>query len=194
MTTLVMFHHVLGLTQGVTSLADALRDAGVSVLTPDMFDGRTFDELDAGLAYANQLGDDELLHRAEHACAGLPADVVYGGFSLGVFPAQHLLQTRPGAAGGVLLHSFFDPSQLPGTWPQHCPVEVFGMDHDPFFVEDGDLASAQAWQREHDNLHIHLYPGEGHLFMEPSSPDYDEQAARQVTQDLVTALGALDRR
>ena len=163
------------------------------MLTPDLFDGRAFDELGTGLAFANQLGDEELLHRAERACDGLPADVVYGGLSLGVFPAQHLLQTRPGASGAVLLHSFFDPTQLPGAWPTEGPVEVFGMDHDPFFVDDGDLAVAQAWQREHGNLHIHLYPGGGHLFLEPSLPDYDEQASRQATRDLISSLHAMGR-
>lgn len=193
MTTLVLFHHVLGLTRGVTSLADAVRSQGHTVLTPDLFDGKTFDELGAGLSFANHLGDDELLHRAEQACDGLPADIVYGGLSLGAFPAQHLLQTRPGASGAVLLHSFFDPTQLPGSWPTECPVEVFGMDHDPFFMGDGDLASAQVWQREHGNLHIHLYSGEGHLFLEPSLPDYDEQASRQATHDLVSSLEAMGR-
>ena len=67
------------------------------------------------------------------------------------------------------------------------------MDHDPFFVDDGDLAVAQAWQREHGNLHIHLYPGGGHLFLEPSLPDYDEQASRQATQDLSSSLHAMGR-
>ena len=194
MTTLVLFHHVLGLTHGVTYLADALRREGVEVLTPDLFAGRTFEDLSTGLAYVNQLGDDELLQRAESACGGLPADVVYGGLSLGVFPAQHLLQTRPGASGAVLLHSFFDPSRFPGAWPEECPVEVFGMDHDPFFVEDGDLAAAQAWQREHGNLHIHLYPGDKHLFLEPSLPDYDEHQSLQVIRDLVSSLHAMGRK
>ena len=194
MTTLVLFHHVLGLTHGVTYLADALRREGVEVLTPDLFVGRTFEDLSTGLAFVNQLGDDELLQRAESACDGLPADVVYGGLSLGVFLAQHLLQTRPGASGAVLLHSFFDPSRFPGAWPEECPVEVFGMDHDPFFVEDGDLAAAQAWQREHGNLHIHLYPGDKHLFLEPSLPDYDEHQSLQVIRDLVSSLHAMGRK
>ncbi|WP_371174142.1 dienelactone hydrolase family protein [Buchananella felis] len=191
MTTLVLFHHVLGLTPGVVSVADSLRHEGLNVLTPDLFDGKIFDELSTGLAFSNELGDDELLHRAELACDGLPADVVYGGLSLGVFPAQHLLQTRPGAVGAVLFHSFFDPTQLAGSWPTQCPVEVFGMDHDPFFVDDGDLAIAQAWQRKHANLHIHLYPGEGHLFLEPSLPDYDECASRKAIRDLITTLHAI---
>ena len=67
------------------------------------------------------------------------------------------------------------------------------MDDDPFFVGDGDLTAPQAWQRGHDNLHIHLYPGDGHLFMEPSLPDHDERATRQVTRDMVTALAAMER-
>ncbi|WP_194785264.1 dienelactone hydrolase family protein [Actinomyces haliotis] len=191
MATIVLFHHVLGLTDGVTAFAQALRDAGHDVLTPDLFEGRTFTDLPAGLAHAGEIGDDELLARAEHACADLPADVVYGGFSLGVMPAEHLLLTRPGAAGGLLLHSFIEPAQLEGSWPEDCPVSLFAMDADPFLVEDGDLDAARSWQPAHPNLGIHLYPGAGHLFMEPGSRDYDPAVTSGVVDDVLAFLAAL---
>jgi dienelactone hydrolase len=35
----VVFHHVLELTDGVRAFADALRARGHSVPTPDLFDG-----------------------------------------------------------------------------------------------------------------------------------------------------------
>ncbi|MCG7310319.1 dienelactone hydrolase family protein [Brachybacterium sp. ACRRE] len=190
MTRIVLFHHVLGLTPGVEALATALREAGHEVTTPDLFEGRTFDDLAAGLSFVGEIGDDALLARAEQACADLPSDIVLAGLSLGAVPAQHLLQTRPGAAGCLLLHSFVDPAQLQGTWPNNVQVDVFAMDHDPFFVGDGDLEAAQRWQREHPNLRIHLYPGAGHLFTEPSSPDHDAAATRSVIGDVRAALAA----
>jgi dienelactone hydrolase len=39
----VVFHHALGLTDPIRRFAAALGDAGHSVHTPDLFDGRTFD-------------------------------------------------------------------------------------------------------------------------------------------------------
>ena len=39
MAEVVLFHHVQGLTEGVLAFADALRTAGHTVHTPDLFDG-----------------------------------------------------------------------------------------------------------------------------------------------------------
>lgn len=193
MRTVVLFHHVLGLTPGVLDLAERMRAAGHEVVLPDLFEGRTFSALADGLAYVSSIGDEELLRRAEAACEDLPVGIVYAGLSLGVMPAQHLLLTRPGAAGAVLLHAFIDPAQLGGTWPEDCEVDVLGMDHDPFLVEDGDLEAARSWQREHGNLRITLYPGTGHLFMEPGLPDHDAAVTDAATADVLAALARMDR-
>ena len=45
MAEVLLFHHALGLTEGVQAFADELRDAGHTVHTPDLFEGRTFDEI-----------------------------------------------------------------------------------------------------------------------------------------------------
>jgi dienelactone hydrolase len=188
MSQIVLFHHAMGLTPGVEALADRLRDGGHRVLTPDLFDGRTFTDLPSGLAHVGEIGDDELLERATAACADLPPEIFCAGLSLGAVPAQHLLQTRPGVLGGLLLHSFVDPSQLAGQWPDDRPVDVFAMEHDPFFVDDGDLAAARRWQQEHPNLRIHLYPGHGHLFTEPESEDHDAAVTAALVDDLLRVL------
>ena len=190
MAHIVLFHHILGLTPGVRGLADAFVEAGHQVSTPDLFSGRTFPDIKAGLDHVNSLGDGALLSRAEQACAGLPVEVVYAGLSLGVVPAQHLLATRPGSRGALLIHAFVDPTQMGGTWPDGCPVGVFAMQDDPFFVGDGDLEAARLWGRSHPGLDIRLYPGAGHLFTEPAVQDYDPQAARDLIAD---ALALLDR-
>lgn len=193
MSTVVLFHHVLGLTPGIEAFADTLRGVGHTVRTPDLFAGRTFPELSAGLAYVEQLGEDELGRRAAAACADLPPNVVYAGFSLGASVAQQLLQSRPGAAGAIFLHAFVDPELLPGTWPINCPVEVYAAEHDPFFVGDGDYQAAQACQERYGNLRLHLYPGRGHLVCEPASPDYDPAVADLLAQDVLVALASMDQ-
>src|SRR5215469_17297150 len=98
MAEVVLFHHALGLTPGVVGFADELRRAGHTVHTPDLFEGRTFGSIEEGMAYAQEIGfPDEVIGRGARAVDGLPAELVYAGFSLGVLPAQKLAQTRPGA-------------------------------------------------------------------------------------------------
>jgi dienelactone hydrolase len=101
MAEVVLFHHAQGLTPGVVAFADELRSAGHTVHTPDLFEGRTFDTIDEGMRHAGQIGfPGEVIGRGVRAVEGLPADLVYAGFSLGVLPAQKLAQTR---AGGTAL-------------------------------------------------------------------------------------------
>src|SRR3954465_6856405 len=87
MAEVVLFHHAQGLTPGIVAFADELRAAGHTVHTPDLFNGRTFDSIDAGLDVAREIGfPDEMFKRGTQAIEALGNDVVYGGFSLGVLP------------------------------------------------------------------------------------------------------------
>jgi dienelactone hydrolase len=54
MTTVLLFHHAQGQTPGFLGFAEELRDAGHTVHAPDLYDGRTFDDLDDGVAHARQ--------------------------------------------------------------------------------------------------------------------------------------------
>src|SRR5439155_4444460 len=105
MTEVLLFHHALGQTPGFLAFAEDLRSAGHTVHAPDLYDGRTFAELDDGVGYAKQVGFDKISQRGAAAADDLPAGVVYAGLSLGVVPAQMLAQTRPGALGALLLYS-----------------------------------------------------------------------------------------
>jgi dienelactone hydrolase len=101
MADVLLFHHALGPTDGLHAFADQLRDAGHTVHTPDLFDGRTFGTIEEGVGYAKEVGWDEIMARGERAAESLPNELVYGGFSLGVVPAQMLAQTRAGARGAL---------------------------------------------------------------------------------------------
>src|ERR671934_2935776 len=106
MAELLLFHHAQGQTTGFHAFADELRKSGHTVHTPDLFDGRTFATIEEGMAYAQELGfPDEILARGERAANALPNELVYGGFSPGVLPAQKLAQMRPGARGALLFYS-----------------------------------------------------------------------------------------
>jgi len=105
MTSVVLFHHAFGCTEGVKGFAARLRADGHDVTVPDLYDGRSFDALDAGIGYAKEVGFDTILERGRLAADRLPNEIVYAGFSLGVMPAQMLAQTRTGAKGALLLLS-----------------------------------------------------------------------------------------
>src|SRR5512144_191016 len=116
MAELLLFHHAQGLTAGCRSFADELRAAGHVVHVPDLYEGRTFAALADGVAYAEQVGFGTIIERGRLAAEGLPNELVYAGFSLGVLPAQALAQTRPGARGALLFHSCVPASEF-GAWP-----------------------------------------------------------------------------
>jgi len=189
MTDIVLFHHIQGLTPGVTEFAEALRDGGHTVHTPDLFQGQTFDSIEAGQVFCREIGFEEVSARGIRAAEELAQELVYAGFSLGVMPAQQLAQTRPGARGALLYHSFVDPSEF-GTWPDDVPAQIHSMDADPFFVGEGDIEPARAFVESHDDAELFLYPGHGHLFADSSLSDYDESATRLL---LERSLALLER-
>lgn len=188
MAEMILFHHVLGLTDGVRAFADQLRDRGHVVHTPDLFAGLTFATIEQGLEHVGRIGSDTVTDRAVAAAAELPSQVVFGGISLGVRAAQQLLQTAPGALGGFFVAAFLDPAWLEGSLPGGIPVQVHGAEQDPFFVDDGDLEAARAMQSSHAELELFLYPGSGHFFVDSSSPDYDSRAAELVLDRADTLL------
>lgn len=192
MTEILLFHHAQGQTPGFLAFADLLRQAGHVVHTPDVYDGRTFDDLDAGIAHARQLGFQEAFDRGVRAADGLPSELVYAGFSLGVMPAQSLAQTRPGARGALLLEGCAPASEFGSGWPAGVPVQVHGMDGDPFFAEEGgDIDAARALVEEADDGELFLYPGDQHLFADSSLPSYDAEAAGLLHERVLAFLARL---
>ena len=175
MTEVLLYHHVQGLTEGVRSFAEELRQAGHTVHTPDLFEGRTFDTLEEGMAFAREAGFEALAGRGVAAAAGIGPDVVYAGFSFGVMVAQQLAQTRPGARGAVLMSACLPVSEFGEAWPEGVPVQVHGKEGDPFFEED--LEAARALAASTDDAELFLYPGDEHLFADSSLPSYDPAAA-----------------
>src|SRR5690242_8233460 len=192
MTDVVVFHHAQGLTDGVRRFADQLRKAGHRVTVPDLYDGKTFGTLEDGIGYAQEVGFDTIIERGRAAVEGLPNELVYAGFSLGVLPAQMLAQTRPGTKGALLLHGCVPVSEFGGSWPEDTPVQIHGMDADPLFIEE-DLGAARELATLNWATELFLYPGNKHLFADSSLPDYDEAAATLLMQRVLSFLGSPGR-
>jgi len=191
MAEVVLFHHAQGLTPGVIAFADQLRDAGHTVHTPDLFDGRTFGSIDEGMAHVKaDIGFEGALDRSVKAAEELSDDLVYAGFSLGAMPAQKLAQTRPGARGALLFYSCIPTTGewAFGPWPDGVPVQIHGMDADPIFVGEGDIEAAREIVEQVDDAELFLYPGDQHYFADSSLPSYDADATALLTQRVLDFL------
>ena len=189
MAEVVLFHHAQGLTPGVVAFADELRRAGHTVHTPDLFEGRTFDSLDEGMRYAEEIGfPGEVIGRGVRAVEGLPGELVYAGFSLGVLPAQMLAQTRPGARGALLFYACVPVSAFGSAWPDGVPAQVHGMDADPIFVGEGDIDAARELVEQAKDAELFLYPGDQHYFADSSLPSYDPDATALLVRRVLDFL------
>jgi dienelactone hydrolase len=196
MADVVLFHHVQGLTEGVRAFADGLRAGGHTVHTPDVFDGVRPASVEDGLAYVKSVGADLLRERADRAIAGLPGSLVYAGLSWGAATAQQYAQTRPGARGALLYEACIPVTGewAFGPWPDGVPVQIHGLDKDPFFALEGDLdAARELVETVGPGLgEVFVYPGDRHLFTDSSLPSYDATAtalAVRRSRDFLDRLG-----
>lgn len=196
MADVVLFHHVQGLTDGVRAFAEQLGAGGHTVHTPDLYEGERLATVDEGMAHKRGIGAEVLQARLDAVVAGLPAEVVYAGVSWGAGTAQELAQTRPGARGALLYEACMPITGewAFGPWPAGVPVQVHGMDEDPFFGLEGDLDAARELVETvgPEVGQLYVYPGDQHLFTDSTLPSYDADATALVVQrsrELLDRLG-----
>ncbi|MDN4479668.1 dienelactone hydrolase family protein [Demequina muriae] len=188
MAEILMLHHVHGLTEGLCSLADRLRASGHTVHTPDVFGGRTFASIDDGIAYADRIGHDALLEAAQREARHHPhADVVMG-FSMGAGPAQHLAQVRRRMRGCVLVGGASSAEMHGSTWRPRVALQIHVADPDDWCTAD----EVGALEREVPTAEVYRYPHQRHMFVDPSTRDYDADAADTFEERLNEWLLRLD--
>ena len=186
MADIILFHHAQGLTAGLRAFAEDLRAAGHTVTLPDLYEGRTFDTLDAGAAHAEQIGMDAIIARGVAAVERLPEQLVYAGWSLGVLPAQKLAQTRPGAIAAILFHECVDAAYFSSEWPAGVALQAHISEHDPWCDHEAARQTIARAQGE-----LHLYPGSAHLFTDSALAEYDADATAEVLARTITFLDRL---
>ncbi|UDY24195.1 dienelactone hydrolase family protein [Nocardioides sp. Kera G14] len=185
MAEIVLFHHSGGLTDGVLDLAEKLRIVGHTVHTPDLFEGRTFGKVEEGVAYANEVGEETFADRASAFVDTLSTDeLVYGGLSMGCARAAEQVLFRDGALAAFFLYGVADPAWWDKTWPADVPAEAHLTEEDPWREPEAEEGFVKHIPK-HD---LFTYPGEGHLFLEPGHPDYDEELAHIVTSSIIDFL------
>lgn len=173
MAIVVLYHHVLGLTPGVVALADALRAGGHTVVTPDLFGGRTFATIDEGLAFvrASGCGDShpDGPGRPSRRCGRVRR-------RRRVVRSSRCGCRRPAALGAwrSLLRVLHRPAVGAGGWDRPVPLQVHAMAADPFFLDDEP--AAREWVAGHPEAELVTYAGDRHLFTDSSTAAYDAAA------------------
>lgn len=173
---IMLFHSTYGLRPAVHAAAARLRGAGHEVHVPDLFDGHTFETVEEGMAFRDELGKDELLKRAVLAAAPYSErGLVYAGFSFGAATAQTLALGDEKARGLLLFHGTSDIAE--NAEVDELPVQLHVADPDPFETHDWLNSWYLQMQRTGADVEIYRYPGAGHLFTDPDLPDYDAASA-----------------
>lgn len=180
----VLFHHALGHTPGVSALAERLRAEGLEVSVPDLYEGATFRALDDGVAHALAIGFGEVIARGAAAVdASVQAVVV--GLSLGVLPAQFAAQTIDGVRAAVLVGSCVPLGEFADQWPAGVTVEVHAGRNDPIFDDDGDAEAAAALALISADATVVRHDGAGHLCCEMGHPDFGQAACDAVAAAVI---------
>lgn len=189
MANVLLFHHALGLTEGVRAFADELRAAGHTVTAPDLYEGATFDALEDGVAHAEAIGFEEIAARGVAAATDLGGQLAVAGFSLGVLPAQQIAQTRAGVVGAILYHGAMPASELGDGWPDGVALQIHLGEHDPWAREDLEVARELIAEASGQLL---VYSTKGHLVADPGHADYDSAIAAQIRDWTLAFLDRLD--
>jgi dienelactone hydrolase len=184
-----LFHSVYGLRPAVLGAADRLRVAGHTVIAPDLYAGRVAASADAGFALCDQIGWPLIVRRAQQALAGMPAETVLAGLSMGCSVAAALLCERGRTAGLLLLHNTGGGSAAEVR--RGLPVQLHIAEPDVYQAAAEVAAWEQAMTDAGVAVQVFRYPAAGHLFTDPGTPDHDGAAAALAWQRSLSFLASL---
>ena len=187
MSHIVFFHSAVGLNDGVHAMAQTLRDAGHTVTTPDYYDGHTFDTAQAGVAHRDEVGFRTLVDRVGDAIADIDGPFVAAGISLGAAMAQRLGKKDPRTRAALLLHAGGEAK--PVDWPATCALQIHHSVDDPWVDEGAPETLLRSAARAGARAEHYLYPGDQHLFADPTGRDYVKESADLLWSRV---LGLLD--
>ena len=190
MTTIALFHSVLGVRRGVLDAADRLRAAGHQVRVVDQYDGRVFDDYDEAGAHVEQVGFPALMTAALEGVADLPYGFLAAGFSNGSGMAEFV--ALQGRCAGVLMISGALPLAMLGAsaWPPRVPVQLHAADADPMRHQEWNDAFLADVRAAGSPVEVFDYPVSGHLFTDPSLRGEYDAAATELLWERALAFCA----
>ncbi len=173
MVTVLLIHSALGRRPAVTALADEIRAMGHTAVAPDFFEGRVFEGGPSGYAEAVahlEEAREAAGERVARAYAGLSGPVVTLGFSWGAGHAQRLAEREPGVVGALLVaggERWSGEWDDGGRWRPGIPLACHRMIDDEWLDAEPHAALVAEAARNGSDVSDYVYPGSGHLFMDP---------------------------
>lgn len=193
MTSIALFHSVLGVRPGVQAAADLLRSHGHDVTIVDQYHGIVFDDYDEADAYATGIGYPSLMESAVEAVGDMAAPFVVAGFSNGGGMAEYVAATTPGVCGALLFSGALDPAMIGvESWPTTVPAQIHYTTDDPFRDQSWIDAVEAMVRKSGAQIELFDYPGTGHLFTDQSVPaEYQPQEAELLWRRAIAFLDGL---
>jgi dienelactone hydrolase len=176
MATIAIFHSALGIREGVRDAARRLRDAGHDPHIVDYYgDHRSFDDLASAAEHINAVGFPALMQAAVDGVADLADGFSVLGFSNGSGMAEYVATRRP--VTKAVLGSGTLPLAMMGAdaWPARTAAQIHYAADDPFRNDEWLESVIDSVRSSGAPLEVYTeYAGAGHLFTDPTLPDYDE--------------------
>jgi dienelactone hydrolase len=180
MTSIALFHSVLGVRPGILDAADRLRAAGHEVRVVDQYDGLVFDDYAEAGAHVERVGFPALMAAAVAGVADLSDGFVAAGFSNGAGMAEYVATQRR-CAGLVMFCGALPLAVLGATgWPAGVPVQLHVAEGDPLRNQEWDDAFLADVAAAGAPAEVFEYPVTGHLFTDPGLPDEFDAAATEL--------------
>lgn len=129
------------------------------------------------------------LAAAPQALAGLPAETVLAGLSMGAAVSAALLSKRGETAGLLLMHNTGGGDAE--TMRPGLPVQLHIADPDVYQPTTAVTAWEQGMTGAGAAVQVFRYPGAGHLFTDPGTPDHNGPAAALAWRRSLSFLGNL---
>lgn len=176
MSQILLFHHALGLTDGVRALAEKIEAGGHTVHLPDLYDGRCFTTGQDGLAYLREVGMEQIVARGVAAAAEHRQASVVAGISMGARPAFKAAQTVPAFRACITMSAALPLNAYAPLWMPHVALQVHLAAQD-LWVQEEDLPLARSYagsaERPEGPADLFEYDTAGHLFMDSTTAEYD---------------------
>jgi dienelactone hydrolase len=190
MTTIVLFHSVLGLRQVEMEAADRMRALGHNVVAPDLYAGLAANSVDEGFAIMRSVGWKTICRRAQNALDLAPDTAVLAGHSMGAGVIGSTWPDRPMCDGVVLLHGLAD---IPQNVRHGTPIVVHVAYPDPFAPPEEIATWTMTAKSVGLRAEIFSYPAVGHFYTDRALPDFDQSATEQTWERVLDFLSAFHR-
>jgi dienelactone hydrolase len=132
-TTVVIFHSVLGLRSVEQDAAERLRFSGFEVALPDLYAGKRAESLDEGFQLMAEIGWPAICRRAFEAMEKLPDSTILAGFSMGAGVIASLWSQRSESKAVLLFHGL---AEIPRNVRPGLKVQTHIADVDRFVTAE----------------------------------------------------------